>query len=252
MTQILAALALTMGEALALVTIVLMAGIVRGFTGFALSAFVMALAVLILPPVEVSPVLFWLELAASVLMLRTGWHDGDRRAAAILVGGATVGGFAGIGATMVLDPGVSRIVALVILIALAALQLARLRLPGLTTVAGTTAVGLVSGAVTGLAGVGGMVVVLYVLARDDEPRVMRSTLVMYLAGTVVTGLAALLWWGTMTPVAALRGVALIPVCLLGVWLGMKLFTPRWQRLYRPLSLSLLLGLATLALLRTVL
>jgi hypothetical protein len=97
-----------------------------------------------------------------------------------------------------------------------------------------------------------MVVALYVLARDDEPRVMRSTLVMYLAGTVVTGLAALLWWGTMTPVAALRGVALMPVCLAGVWLGMALFTPRWQRFYRPLSLSLLIGLAALALGRVVL
>lgn len=240
------------GESLALAGIVFLAGIVRGFTGFALSAFTLSLAVLILPPVALIPVLFWLELAASVAMARTGWRDADRKAALLLIAGATVGGFAGVGATVALDPGVSRIVALVMLVALAALQLSRLRVPGLATSTGTAVAGVVAGVATGLASIGGMVVALFVLARDDAPPVMRSTLVLYLLGTLVTGLATLLWWGVMTPVAVLRGLILTPVCLAGVLLGMRMFTPRWQGLYRPLCLGLLIGLGLVALIRSLL
>ncbi|MBT7906218.1 MAG: sulfite exporter TauE/SafE family protein, partial [Marinovum sp.] len=42
----------------------LLAGIVRGFSGFALSALVMASAALIIPPVELIPVCWWLEICA--------------------------------------------------------------------------------------------------------------------------------------------------------------------------------------------
>ena len=50
---------LTGQEFVILTAIVLVAGIVRGFSGFALSAMIMATAVLILPPIELLPMLWW-------------------------------------------------------------------------------------------------------------------------------------------------------------------------------------------------
>ncbi len=45
------------GQEFAILTvIVIVAGIVRGFSGFALSAIVMASAVIILPPVQIIPI----------------------------------------------------------------------------------------------------------------------------------------------------------------------------------------------------
>ncbi len=72
------ALNLTPGEVFALAAITFVAGVVRGFSGFALSAMVMAMAVLILPPVELIAMCWWLEMTASVLMMKGGWADADR------------------------------------------------------------------------------------------------------------------------------------------------------------------------------
>jgi len=74
-----------------LTLIVIVAGIVRGFSGFALSALVMASAVVILPPVELIPICLILELAASLLMARGGWQEADRGTVLGLVIGSTIG-----------------------------------------------------------------------------------------------------------------------------------------------------------------
>ena len=69
---------LTAQEFAILTSIVAVAGIVRGFSGFALSAIVMASAVIILPPVQLIPICWWLEMTASVLMAKGGWQEADR------------------------------------------------------------------------------------------------------------------------------------------------------------------------------
>lgn len=250
MSDILAALSVTPSQAIAMTAICLAAGLVRGFTGFALSAFALALAVLILPPVELIPVLWWLELAASLVMLRSGWDGADMRTAITLAIGSALGMFVGLGLTTTLDPTVSQRTALVILIVLAGLQLKRLRIRGLATPTGTVIAGLVAGVASGLAGVGGMVVALYVLARNDEPKVMRATLVAFLFLGSATSLFTHLYFGTMNQTSALRGIALILPCILGVLIGQRLFTPRLQPYYRPVCLSLLIGLGAISLLRS--
>ena len=72
LASLLTAVDLTGREFLILTVIVIVAGIVRGFSGFALSAVVMASAVIILPPVQLIPICWWLEMTASVLMARGG------------------------------------------------------------------------------------------------------------------------------------------------------------------------------------
>ena len=242
-------LALPVDAALFLAAVVFAAGVVRGFTGFALSAFVMSLAVTILPPVELIAMLYWLEMAASLVMARAGWRHADRRAALILVVGSAMGTFAGLGLILLLDTGLSRTIALGLLILASALQLARLRLPFLATTPGTLSAGVTAGLASGLAGIGGMVVALYVLARQVAPDVMRATLVVYLFGGMATSLASHTYWGTMTSTALARGLVMVPVCLAGVWLGIRFFTPESQRHYRTLCLWLLIVLASLSLIR---
>lgn len=252
MTDLLATLSLTPAQALAMTAICFAAGLVRGFTGFALSAFALALAVLILPPVELIPVLWWLELTASIVMLRSGWGGADMRAAITLALGSALGMFVGLGLTTSLEPAMSQRAALVVLITLAAMQLTRLRIRGLATPFGTVIAGVIAGIATGLAGVGGMVVALYILARDDDPKVMRATLVAFLFLGSATSLFTHLYYGTMNQTSVLRGFALIIPCILGVLIGQRLFTPRLQPYYRPVCLSLLIGLGAVSLLRSAL
>ena len=140
-----------------LAAITFVAGVVRGFTGFALSALVMASAALILSPVELIPMVWWLEMSASILMLRGGWEDADRGIAFGLVMGSALGVPIGLLLTVNVSPDISRLIALCVIVCLAAMQLAKLRLSFLQTPPGLYASGLTAGIATGLAAVGGMV-----------------------------------------------------------------------------------------------
>ena len=83
-------LTLTQTEFTLLAVICFCAGLVRGFTGFALSAIVMASAALILSPLALIPICWWLELVASAMMVRGGWKDADKGAAVTLWLGSAV------------------------------------------------------------------------------------------------------------------------------------------------------------------
>ena len=228
------------------------AGLVRGFSGFALSAMVLAAAVVILPPVALIPICWWLEMCASALMMSGGWADADRRVALGLVLTSAIGVPFGLSLTMAVSPEVSAIIALSALMVLAALQLARIRFAFLATNPGLYGAGFTAGIATGLAGIGGMVVALYVLARDAPARQMRGSLVLFLFGGSITSMATLLWFGVMDWTAVQRGLILAPPVALGVVLGQRLFTPRLEPYYKPFCLTLLLALAGLSLMRTVL
>jgi len=60
---------------------VFVAGVVRGFSGFALSALVMASLAIMIAPIELIVVCWLLELSASLLMVRGGFKDGDIKVA---------------------------------------------------------------------------------------------------------------------------------------------------------------------------
>lgn len=244
-------LALSLTEIGWLALICFAAGVVRGFSGFALSAMVMAIAVLFLPPIELIPMLWYLEVGASLMMLQGGLRDADRSMVAFLVGGTWAGWPFGLMLTQSLDPAQSKRAALAVIMTLAALQLARLRLKGRAGPPGTLAAGVLAGIISGLAHVGGMVVALFVLAQATEARAMRGTLVLYLLLSLVVAFIVQIAFGVMTETALWRGLAFLVPTLAGVWVGTRLFSPRWEPWYRPACLGLLIGLPGAGLLRSM-
>ncbi|MCH2067773.1 sulfite exporter TauE/SafE family protein [Shimia sp.] len=243
------ALALPTDHFVWLILICFVAGMVRGFSGFALSAVVMAIAVMFLAPITLIPILWFQEMTASLLMVRGGMKDANRRVVTGLVLGSAFGLPIGLSLTQSLPVDTSKLVALSVIVVLAATQLAKLRLPVLATRPGLWGSGILAGIVTGLAGVGGMVVALYVLASNAPAREMRASLVMFLFASSVISLATLTYFGVMNTESALRGLALAPASALGVIAGKSLFRPAWEPYYKPFCLCLLIGLATLGILR---
>lgn len=241
---------LTGQEFLILTVIVIVAGIVRGFSGFALSAIVMASAVIILPPVQLIPICWWLEMTASVLMARGGWQEADRGVVTGLVIGSTLGVPFGLLLTTSISVEASQMIVLTLIIVLAITQLAKIRLAFLATKAGLWGSGFAAGVATGLASVGGMVIAIYVLSQDAPAAKMRAALVLFLFVSSLTTVIALLWFGVMDSTAVARGLSLAIPTTIGVMVGQWLFTPRFAAYYRPLCLSLLCALAGTALLRT--
>ncbi|MCM2563050.1 TSUP family transporter [Lutimaribacter sp. EGI FJ00015] len=234
-----------------LVVVVFLAGMVRGFTGFAASATIMALATVWIAPIDLIPICLLLELTASALLMRGGFGDADKPLALTLVGMGLVGVPLGLALTKTLDPDVSRMIALALVAVLATMQLLRIPLPIGRGRAGAAAVGLLAGVVNGLASIGGLVHALYIMARNLPPRSMRGTMIVIIT---IGGTITFFWQvvlGILTTQATLRyGVLLVPF-VAGLALGRHYFTPETEQHYRPVCLTLLVVLAALGLVRQV-
>jgi uncharacterized membrane protein YfcA len=232
-----------------LAVICFVAGMVRGFSGFALSALVMASATLILPPVALIPICWWLEMSASLLMVRGGFKDANKPVVLTLASSSAIALPLGLWATMSVSPEMSKTIALILIAVLALTQLAKIKLPFLATRTGTIGAGLLAGIATGLASIGGMVIALYVLAQNTAAREMRANLVLYLFLGALTSMITYAVSGIMDQSAIYRGLALAIPTMAGVMLGKTLFTPRYEPYYKPFCLTLLIGLAGLGLIR---
>ena len=228
---------------------VFLAGCVRGFAGFGLSAVAMACLVLILPPVELIPIMYVLESAASLAMFRGGVRDADMRHVWPLAIGSFIGVPIGLMATTTISPDMSKLVAVLVIFILTILQFFRSMPSTLSSLLGRYAVGTTAGVVTGLASVGGMVIALYVLASHAPATRMRAALTMFLFIGMFTSLGHMLLFDVMTEIAFARGAILVPMTLAGVLSGTWAFRPEWQVYYKTFCLILLVVICVISLSR---
>ena len=242
-------LALNNSDLLILILICFFAGLIRGFSGFGLSAFVMSLALTIIPPIELIPVCWWMEFVASVFMIRNGWKDSDKKISIILWLGAVFGLPIGIALTTILDLQTSKIVALVLILILALILLRNFKIQFLSTSVGTISSGVFAGVATGLASIGGMIVAIYVLASQNSARRVRASIVLYIFLNSVTTFIFLILFDVMDHKAFVRGVLLAVPSSIGVVLGSILFMQKLEKYYRPFSLGLLISFSLVGLIR---
>jgi uncharacterized membrane protein YfcA len=233
-------------------SVVLLASIVRGFSGFGLSALIMAGLALIITPVMLIPICFLLEGAASLLMLKGVLRQANRQVEWVLAIGSAVGVPIGLWATMSIPAEISQTIALLLILLLAGLQLLKLPLAIFSTQYGLYITGLLAGIATGIAGVGGMVVALFILAQRITAPQMRASLVMFLFLSMFTSSIWLTLTGLLNTLAIFRALALVPLVVIGVCMGAYLFRPSLEHLYKLFCLCLLLALASIGLLRMVL
>ena len=242
-------LALTSSDILFLISICFFAGLIRGFTGFGLSAFVMSLALSIIPPLELIPICWWMEFFASVYLIKNGWKDSDKKISIILWFGAIFGLPIGILLTTILDFQTSKIVALVLILILALILFRNFKIQFLSTTVGTISSGVFAGIATGLASIGGMIVATYVLASQHSARRIRASLVLYILLNTVTTFIFLIIFDVMDQKAFMRGLLLAFPSSIGVVLGSILFMQKLEKYYRPFSLGLLISFSLVGLIR---
>lgn len=230
---------------------VFVAGVIRGFTGFAASAAIMAMAAIFIAPLELLPICLLLEIAASAFLVRGSIKEADIGLTVTMTGAAFLGLPLGLYMLKTMNPDLSRLVVLGLVVGLAGLQLLRIPLPLGTGRAGQAIAGFLAGVVHGVASFGGLVQALYVMALNRPVRAMRATMIL---GVLVSSALALFWqsaMGVLTILSLMRVAAVLLPFLLGLWLGHRHFTPANERHYRPISLGVLVILAGLGILRLV-
>ena len=244
-------LALDYYDLVILILICFFAGLIRGFSGFGLSAFVMSLSVTIIPPIELIPICWWMEFFAGVFMIKNGWKDSDKKISIILWLGAIFGLPIGIFLTTILDFQTSKKIALVLILILALILLKNFKIQFLSTTAGTGFSGVCAGVATGLASIGGMIVATYVLASQNSARQMRASLVLYILLNSITTFIFLIIFDVMDQKAFMRGVLFAFPSSIGVVLGSILFMQKLENYYRPFSLGLLITFSLVGLIRFI-
>ena len=244
-------LALNSSDLIFLISICFFAGLIRGFTGFGLSAFVMSLALSIIPPIELIPICWWMEFFAGVFMIKNGWKESDKKTSMNLLVGAIFGLPIGIFVTTILDFQISKFIALTLILMLSFILLQNFKLQFLSTKLGTISSGVFAGMATGLASIGGMIVATYVLASQNSARRMRASIVVYILLNSITTFIFLIIFDVMDQKAFLRGILLALPSSIGVVLGSILFMQKLEKYYRPFSLGLLISFSLVGLIRFI-
>ncbi len=233
------------------VLVVFGAGIVRGFAGFGFSALCVATLSLFLPPAQVVPPVFVLEVLASLSLLRGAWLHVDWRWLGWLVAGNALCIPLGVALLAFLAEAPLRALIGALLLR-SGRQLALAPGRGLRL-----ATGMVSGLVNGMAAIGGIAVAVMLSAAPLAPAALRATLIWLFLFTDLYALA----WAALMPASnagALLGANtwqlvlwLAPAMLAGIWIGQRGFAGVSPPRLLCWVLNLVIAIAATAVLRAL-
>ena len=229
---------------------VLVAGIIRGYSGFGFSMIATTSMTLVLPPVEVIPVVLVLEIFASTWLLPRVWKQIDWRSLSWLSGGVLVGTPPGVFllAQVPAKPmraGIALAIMFLVILLWRGFHLKRM--PGRI---GTVTTGLCSGFLNGSAAIGGPPVILFYFSSPAGVTVSRASIVAYFLGTDSLAWIISLAHGLVTLNTGILTGTLCAPLILGIFLGNRLFTQSKEDAVKRKVLILLMLLSSAALLRT--
>jgi uncharacterized membrane protein YfcA len=228
--------------------VVLVAGLVRGFSGFGAGLFMAPLLSLLIGPIQAVPLLVLLDATVSVVLLPGAWRSVSRGVTLLLGLPAAAAIPAGAALLVILDPLlVARIISGVVLVFVVAVALGW-RYRGAPGKSFTAATGAASGVLTGIGGIGGPPVILFYLSgRNGDPGI-RANLIGFFAITQAAALVIFASQGLLVQEVLWRFLYLAPVFLVSAWLGARLFGGRAGRAYRRIAYLLLAASALMGML----
>lgn len=228
------------------VTSVFLAAIVRGYSGFGFSLLTVTALSLVLPPAEIVPSLFMLEVAASIHLLPGIWKDIHWRSIGPLLSGCLVGTPFGVW-FLAHVPAAPMQVALGIFVLISAILLwhgfALKTMPGLGA---SVATGSVSGLFNGAFSTGGPPVILFYFASPAGVIAGRASIITYFLGTDMIALPLLAREGLLTTDTVLRALIFLPALVAGIWVGARSFKGADPAVFRKWVLALLGLLAVIS------
>jgi uncharacterized membrane protein YfcA len=221
------------------------AAIVRGYSGFGFSLLAITSLSLVLPPAEIIPPVFMMEVAASLSLLPGIWRDIHWRSLAPLSVGCLAGTPLGVwflAAVPVAPMKVAMAAAVLASVALLHSGYVRRSMPSR---AETVATGGVAGLLNGAFGIGGPPVVIFYFNSPAGASISRASLIAFFIGTDAMGLGFLAREGLVTAESFWRFLMLLPPLLAGQWVGARSFKSADPKAFRLWVLRLLAMLALL-------
>jgi hypothetical protein len=224
------------------------AGVMRGYSGFGTAVLLAPIYSVLWGPRTGIPIMLLMELLVSVQLLPKAFGEADRRVILPIGGAAAL--FTPVGALILLtaDQDLLRrfIGGLVLVFGL--LLLSGWRYHGSRPIGLNLAVGTAAGLLKGATGMSGPPVILYLLAGPEAAKRHRANLILFFATIGVISVIPPALGGLIGAAVLLKTVLLLPVLLLAVPVGARLFHVVPERMYRRLALVFLVTAGTVTLL----
>ena len=233
-------------------TAVLVAGFVRGYSGFGFSMITVVSMSMIFKPVEVVPVVLLLEIAASSWLLPQVWRKVDWRALAWLSIGMAVGTPIGVAVLVNVPVQPMRASIALIVIILVLMLLSGFSLKQKPGTPATLATGLASGTLNGAATIGGPPVILFFFSSQAGVDISRASLIAFFFITDILASALCLLRGlVLHQTLVLAGVLLLPL-IIGIHTGSRSFFRTEPETFKKRVMVLLMVLSLGSLVRSFL
>ncbi|WP_421703566.1 sulfite exporter TauE/SafE family protein [Aliiroseovarius sp.] len=222
-----------------LAAVALIAGVVRGFTGFGTALIYMPVAGQFLSPFGALITLTAMDVIGPLPNLPRAFRDGHRRDALRLCAGLVVAMPIGVWVLTLVAPEVFRYSVSLLSLGLLVLLVSGWRYHGELRRAAVYLVGMLGGFLGGATGLAGPPVIMTYMASPHPAKVIRANLLLYLFGVDILMIGVLSVMGRMELSSLLLGFALAVPYLAGNLLGGWLFRPGYERAYRAVAYGLI-------------
>ena len=220
-----------------------LAGVIRGFSGFGLSAVLVASAAFVIAPKLIIPTAQTMEVIASVALIPTVWRDVNWKWLAPMGAAYVISIPVGVAALAYLPEATIRMGGCLLLL-VATLCLLLNRRPGLPDGLGLRfGTGLVAGFFAGASSLGGMVASVMLFAVSVPPKNLRATLIVLFFGSALYSLSWGAWHGVVTQGTFVRAAWLALPLLAGIAVGTRGFKNVSDTVFRQGVVMLLASLS---------
>ena len=226
---------------------VVLAGLVRGFTGFG-SAMIMApVLVHLVGPAQAVATNLLLELCVSLQLIPSAWQHRNMKMLAPLGIGAWIFAPVGVWIVVVVDEQIMRQSVSIIVLSFVVILSMGWRYHGAVKSWISMIVGSLCGLLSGATSMGGPPVILYMMSGPNDPVKIRSTIILFFVLSMIPSLGSLFFAGVIDGGVLLRVALMAPPFMIAAWLGSRFFNIASETFFRRLTLTLLALIASVSL-----
>ena len=228
-----------------------LAGLIRGFSGFGLSAVLVASAAFVISPKLIIPTAQTMEVIASIALIPSVWRDVNWKWLTPMGAAYLISIPLGVAALAYLPEALIRVGGCLLLLVASLCLLLNLR-PNLPdSLALRFGTGLVAGFFAGASSLGGMVASVMLFAVSLPPKNLRATLIVLFFGSALYSLSWGAWQGVVTQSTFARAAWLALPLLLGIAVGTHGFKNVSEKVFRQCVLALLTILAVAGIINVI-
>ena len=233
--------------------IILIAAIIRGFSGFGFALVAVPLLSMIMPPLSFVPIIFGMQVIAVLPGLRQTLQDAQWKQILPLVPGGFLGTWVGLQILYRIHPEIIGFIIAIAVVFVAVFLLKGFRLGRQFTKIEISTIGLLSGLLNGSASLPGPPVIIAQLVTPNTEKMVRSNLIIFFTILSIFGIASIISGGNLNTTHLYLMATSAPFLILGTLLGEKLFrNPMLFGHYRRISTYLLLIIGCIKFVETAL